>query len=236
MTDKSIKFYNNIIYGVDESNLYFRELGSDSESVFLENLKTQPEDWIYRNKKIYYERNSLGHRCKDINRLEKDFILFLGCSITEGVALALEDTYSFVLAKQLDIDYYNLGIGGSGIDLLSLNLSLWFSKIKKIPKLIVIQWPEVYRRFEVEGDDILLLGSWTKSKNFNNEILGNSFDHYYYVLKNITISQIESLGIQYVDFDIREIKYLDHARDLKHPGIKSNQEISTLLYNKIKSF
>lgn len=235
MTDKSIKFYNNTIYGVDESNLYFRELGSDSESVFLENLKTQPENWIYRNKKICYERNKLGHRCKDIDDLEKDFILFLGCSITEGVALTLEDTYSFVLAKQLDIDYYNLGIGGSGIDLLSLNLSLWFSKIKKIPKLIVIQWPEVHRRFELEDSDILLLGPWSKNKNFNNEILGNSFNHYYNVLKTITISQIESLEIPYVDFDISEIKYLDHARDLKHPGIKSNQEISTLLYNKIKS-
>jgi hypothetical protein len=235
MTDKSIKLFDNIIYGTDEHNLYFRELGSDTESNFLQNLKKQPNDWIYRNKKINYLRNNLGHRCKELDKLDNDFILFLGCSITEGVGLAIEDTYPFLLSKKLNLDYYNLGIGGTGIDVLSMNLSLWFSNIKKPPKMIVIQWPEIYRRIEIENKDITLLGPWSTDDHFKNEILGNSFNHYYNVLKTINISYINFLKIPMIDFTNEEIVYLDYARDLKHPGIDSNKNISDFLYNKIKS-
>jgi hypothetical protein len=236
MTDKSIKLFHNQLYGVDETNLYFRELGSDSEQNYKKNLKTQDDSWIYNHKQITYVRNSCGHRCKEIHELNEDFVLFIGCSITEGVSLSLEDTYPYVLSKMLNTDYYNLGIGGSGIDLLSFNLVSWFNHIKKRPKFIIIQWPEIYRRFQKENNEIALLGPWIKNKEYELELSGNSLEHYYFLLKDIIQLYTNQLNIPVIDFNISDIDYKDYGRDLKHPGILSHQYISTFLHNKIKSF
>jgi hypothetical protein len=45
----------------------------------------------------------------------------------------------------MNCDYYNLGIGGTGIDVLNYNLVTWFAKIKNPPKLLVVQWPNRVR-------------------------------------------------------------------------------------------
>jgi hypothetical protein len=112
----------------------------------VENLKSQPADWYYRTNKISYVRNSNGHRCKEITDIDLDnYILYTGCSHTEGIGLKLEDTYPYLLSQKLKCDYYNLSIGGTGIDAVNYNLSMWFAKIKKPPKLLILQWPNVTR-------------------------------------------------------------------------------------------
>jgi hypothetical protein len=108
----------------------------------VENLKSQPADWYYRTNKISYVRNSNGHRCKEITDIDLDnYILYTGCSHTEGIGLKLEDTYPYLLSQKLKCDYYNLSIGGTGIDAVNYNLLMWFAKIKKPPKLLILQWP-----------------------------------------------------------------------------------------------
>ena len=66
-----------------------------------------------------------------------NYILVIGCSQTEGIGLKIEDTYPYLLSKNLNCDYYNLGICGTGIDVLNYNLVTWFTKIKKPPKLLI---------------------------------------------------------------------------------------------------
>jgi|688.fasta_scaffold148988_4 hypothetical protein len=123
-----------------EHNVEFS--GSDSEKLYIDNLKLQPDDWYYRTHKISYVRNSNGHRCKEITDIDLDnYILYTGCSHTEGIGMKLEDTYPYLLSQKLKCDYYNLSIGGTGIDAVNYNLLMWFAKIKKPPKLLILQWP-----------------------------------------------------------------------------------------------
>jgi DNA polymerase III alpha subunit len=59
--------------------------------------------------------------CKSINIKIEDidlnnYILFIGCSHTEGIGLELQTTYPYLVSEELKCDYYNLGLGGTGID------------------------------------------------------------------------------------------------------------------------
>ena len=65
-----MKFYNDFI-GEDANNikLNFLHGNGDSEENYLANLKTQPDDWYYREKKVEYAFNSYGHRSKEIKDL-----------------------------------------------------------------------------------------------------------------------------------------------------------------------
>jgi hypothetical protein len=120
--------------------------GSDTAERFIANLKLQPEDWYYRNNPISYSRNKNGHRCKDIEDIDLDnYILFSGCSHTEGIGLRLEDSYAYLLSNKLNMDYYNLAVGGTGTDAVNYNIATWFAKVKKPPKLVIVQWPHHVR-------------------------------------------------------------------------------------------
>ena len=118
----------------------------DSKENYEKNLKKLPIDWEYRNKKINYKYNQYGHRSVDPSILSDDYFLFTGCSITEGVGLKLEDTYPYIVAKYYNKDYYNLAVGGSGNDLLTLNVLSFLLQFKK-PSKIFIQLPEENRYF-----------------------------------------------------------------------------------------
>jgi hypothetical protein len=82
----------------------------ESEENYKLNLLSQPNDWEYRTKQIRYKYNSLGHRSCELHELPKDYLLFAGCSFTEGIGLKLEDTYSHIVSQQLGLGYYNLGL------------------------------------------------------------------------------------------------------------------------------
>lgn len=247
-----IKLYQNKIYGSGYTDPEFSLIGADSKNHFEDSLKTQPDDWEYRTKRVLYKRNSLGHRCKELSELDDNFILFIGCSLTEGVGVALEDTFTYKLAQELEMDYYNLGLAGSGADLLSENLSLWFKNIKKIPKLIIIQWPAPNRHYQKFQEGLTPVGAWiaerydlvpesvkkaTKYDFVNEDIIeqfvtacdAGYFEHYYNVLQTITRNYLSLLNVPYIEFTDEEIPRVDVGRDLIHPGTKSNQQLSLYL-------
>lgn len=247
-----VKLYQNKIYGSGYTDPEFSLIGADSKNHFEEHLKTQPSDWEYRSKQVLYNRNSLGHRCKELNTLSDDFILFIGCSLTEGVGVALEDSFTYKLAQKLNMDYYNLGLAGSGADLLSENLSMWFKNINKIPKLVVIQWPAPNRHYQRFADGLTPVGAWinvrydvvpdevkraTKYdfvnedviKNFVNACDAGYFEHYFNVLRTTTLNFLDCLGIKYIEFTDSDFPKLDVGRDLIHPGTKSNEALAEWL-------
>ena len=218
--------------GISEFGLY----GQDTKQVFVSNLKSQSQDWIYRTKRVLYNRNSYGHRSKEITELDKDFILFLGCSITVGSAVTLEETFPYLVSQKLGIDYYNLAVEGSGYDLVSFNLSEWFKHIKLKPEAIIIKWPQTVRTFRAYQNNIVPIGPWTcKSdigdrissddwKNFECVITTDYFDHYSSILRNTIISMLEFQNIKVVEVDA--VDPVDYGRDLKHPGTKTHELFS----------
>jgi hypothetical protein len=141
-----LQLYSNQLIGYNPHFKYEIFSGTDTEELYKKNLKNNPIDWYYRDVNITYERNSCGHRCKEIEEVDFDnYILAVGCSFTEGVGLEVDKTYVSVLAEILKCDYYNLGVGGSGIDVMFHNLFVWLASQPKKPKLIIVQWPSAER-------------------------------------------------------------------------------------------
>jgi hypothetical protein len=245
MEQNIIKFFQNQLYGSTATNLNFSKFGSDSYEEFEKIAKTQPSDWEYFTKEITYQRNSYGHRCKEIADLNSEFILFVGCSLTEGISLAIEDTYAYKLSKDLNIDYYNLGVSACGPDLTSLNISYWFKNIKRVPKFIVLQWPAVNRKFErIEENSLIPIGAWIIDRfnfvdeklkqNFISGVDSNYFSHYFDVLRLTTIAYLSALNIPVIELFADDFDRIDLARDLTHPGIKSNDRIVSIIKSKLQ--
>lgn len=248
-------------YHPTEHNVDFS--GSDTAERFVENLKLQPEDWYYRNQPISYNRNKNGHRCKDIENIDLDnYILFTGCSHTEGIGLRLEDSYAYLLSNKLNVDYYNLAVGGTGTDVVNYNIATWFAKVKKPPKLLVVQWPNHVRAtvklFEnthnYVPDPWINHGIWSTrntSNNKNHKEIGNFLtsgeDMGYFkslrtlaktLVHNIAQCPIIEVTTGYDDINAGEhkLKQIDNARDIPfgHMGIQSQLINLQLLYQKVE--
>jgi len=255
---------DNLIYTDDfigfpkNKNISFSH--SDNEINFKASLRTKPMDWYYRDNPITYIRNSLGHRCKDIKDIDfNNYFLTTGCSNTEGIGLHLEDTYPYVLSKKLNCDYYNLGLGGTGIDILFYNLITWLCKVKQKPKFVVLQNPD-YTRFSLkEGSTIGKGGPWiadnsnlsladqSKLKFF---VLGDEikyFEHQYEMKKkmikniiDVPVIDVYFPGIISTErFQLEHVlflnKIIDKARDNSHSGRLTNKEISSQILDKLQT-
>lgn len=207
----------------------------DDEQRYLENLAVQPKDWYYRTHKVTYSYNSLGHRCKNIEDIDTDnYILFAGCSHTEGIGLEIQKTYPYIVSKRLKADYYNLGVSGTGIDVMTHNLTMWYKTVAKPPKALVIMQPEPTRfvtsieqdylheryssdglmdtaRFIVDGDQI---GFFETRYRLQMMLIYRLFDQ----------CPIVEMAWQ-PDEDKEEVinlTWIDLARDTAHSGIISN--------------
>lgn len=242
------------------SDLSYEEFsGSDDKKLFNDNLKTMPDDWYYRNVKITYKRNSWGHRCKEFADLDKsNYILTVGCSLTEGIGLELEKTYTHVLAEKLGCDYYNMGLGGCGIDIVKHNLTMWLATIKSKPKLIIMQWP-YWGRFshfdsQPTGVDISKNILRPESAHSPNMQVTRMLDcgesiNYFETVETLVKIQIDALvmhtynipmihaGLPYgnripqkFEHKFVNMKRIDYARD-NHFGIESNKLTASNLYH-----
>jgi hypothetical protein len=229
--------------------------GSDSYENFIKNKQKDP-DWYYSNVKITYKRNSLGHRSKEISEIDFDnYILTTGCSHTEGVGLELDKTYSYVLGQKMKCDYYNLGIGGTGIDVMIHNLTVWLNKYKK-PKALVVQWP-IWSRFvrfaedpdkykEINKLTLLAQGAWVDNDDDSHMLILGQQNHYFKTVEKLAKIKIDTYNIPtiYVSHSIYPksntyedavlIENHDSARD-GHSGIKSNEQVATQIYEKLKN-
>ena len=78
--------------------------------------KCRPGSHVYRDRKrfFHYQCNSLGFRGPEWRRNRKETILLLGDSQTFGANLPYEKTYAFHLARLLNANILNSGIGGYG--------------------------------------------------------------------------------------------------------------------------
>jgi len=82
--------------------------------------------------------NSNGHRCKELSELNlQNYILFVGDNANLVLDLPIEETYPYLIAKELKSDYYNLSVFNGGMDSIRFNLVSWYFKYKQKPKAII---------------------------------------------------------------------------------------------------
>jgi hypothetical protein len=242
-----MKFHNKFI-GIDSSAQVLLFSGGDQEIAYDRNVLTQRSDWYYKNKTIEYFYNESGHRSKNIANIDLDnYILFTGCSHTEGVGLELQKSYPYVTSELLQCDYYNLALGATGIDVMMYNLISWFSTIKTQPKAVIIQWPDYSRFVTIQsGLNIQPCGTWSTDPDIITGILSDDKSKASFtrsLLAKRLIETVISCPIHYVtvksqiipdNIDSIEFTKLDLARDLAHFGIESNKKLAELLVDAIK--
>jgi len=239
--------YNDFL-GSDNSNITLDFVGGDSKQQFNKNVLTQPIDWYYHDKKLTYSFNNQGHRSKNFKDIDQDnYILFTGCSHTMGIGLELEKTYPYIVSKKLGVDYYNLALPATGIDVVEYNLLTWFFTVIKKPKLIIVQWPDHsrYIEYDFQIQRGLERGSWNTEPDKFPFIVNAEDTGMFYARKSMTYTLLDTCSPSTMipfnfgnqqDYGIHDLHMptLDKARDLSHAGIKSHEEFTKTLLNHIE--
>ena len=102
-------------------------------------------DSQYSDTNVKYTFNEMGYRTHPFNTIEKDFILCMGCSYTEGIGVSDEDTWPAKLEKASGMQSINLGMGGGSTQSIMINSTQWIRSGMPKPSAVVIQIPEVTR-------------------------------------------------------------------------------------------
>ena len=142
----------------------------DNEDLFKRNLKKIGSTWHYAKKFVYYQNNSLGYRTKELDYYkDKDFILVLGCSHTEGIGQSEDETWHYHISKKFNVEILNAGFCASGPDMQMLNSFLFLENSKLKPKAVIIQWPHL-SRVMFKGDLLkrLLLPNFNVGLNYKS--------------------------------------------------------------------
>ena len=253
MNNKIIKTYSRCsttgIYGSSLKNKKLKFFDTDDVETFKTYKKKK--NTVYNASDIIYSINSLGHRSVETNKLGKEYILFTGCSHTQGIGLPLQETYADIVAKNFNMPYYNLALSGSGNDLIFINISKWLKYFSSKPKLIVIQYTYRERFYRELGDCIELIGPWNFEKlpletrhnfiNYSTDVqLG---EESFRKNKELVLNFLSILGIKCIEIppanmgsiENIEFKILDTARDLLHPGKQSNIILANEIIRKIQT-
>lgn len=242
----------------DGKDSYFS--GSDSEELYLKNLERFGNTWRYANRPIFYKRNRLGYRCKELSEIDNDnFFLTLGCSHTEGSGHFLEDTWPYLVSDMLHMDYLNHAKGGGGPDLVYINSVLFLKNSPVKPKFVVIQWPDP-ARFMYKNLNILRLSGINfpgpeKVKELFDMLIKHD-SHLFNTYWAYTTTQLlwKLAGVPVVNWDTHEIYLKDlginhdlvvplhaedlipenRARDIMHYGPAYYQRVSLILVDYIR--
>jgi hypothetical protein len=233
-----MKFINDFV-GYHPHNVTERFTSGDSEEQFKRNLASQPADWYYRNADITYSYNEYGHRCKNVAELDLDnYVLFTGCSNTAGVGLELEKTFPYLTANDLGLDYYNLAVGGSGVDIMTHNLIMWIHTVKKLPKALVIMWPQAARYARLKGNNeslCLEVPSFATSPDSEEfMVIGDKINFF----ETVRCMSEKIINAAYTCKTIHLQPYHlyrdDRARDLGHAGIPSHRLVADSLVQTLR--
>ena len=107
----------------------------------------------------HLQLNNRGHRCKDIEDIDlRNYLLFAGDNVGLDFNLPMEETYPYLVSRELNLDYYNLSIFNGGIDATKYNLITWFTQTKYQPKALIVS-------FEFINAIMICDGTF---ENFNN--------------------------------------------------------------------
>ena len=239
------------------SSVYYMDDSLDSEEAFLKNKESLTEDWYYYDKPVEYSFNEFGHRSKSVKDLDlTDYVLFSGDSHTHGTGLHLEDTYSYIVAKHLQKDYYNLAYDAFGPDAVFYNTLLWLNKYNK-PKRLLFQVPYPNRYLtQTDEGEILLEGPWSINDQMKLLKVAHSLNYLstrYRLSLNLLRSKCEQLDVpityisfrnrngveQYNTFTVSDIddfvfaKKEDVSRDMTHYGSITNRNLAQDIIKKI---
>jgi len=202
-------------------------VSADDEHRYLKHLETNWDElnehgWIH-HPQFTYKFNSHGFRSDEFS--DEPSVLFLGCSHTIGIGMPAEDTWSRIVAKELNLKCFNLGIGASSND-TAFRLAHHYIPLLK-PQLVIWLSTDLSRvELHTADERVEPCGPWTLDR-------GRFFDHW--LINPINSDMLflkNTLAIEYIcktnniklfhERVYNVMKQYDLARDLMHFGKKSN--------------
>jgi hypothetical protein len=245
-------FFENSIFSDKEKNIYNKTLhwyGTDKEEWY------DSKDNLYSKDDITYTYNSHGFRCDSFNIESKVRVVFLGCSHTEGIGIRQSETWAWQILEKIkndtgyNIPYWNLGMGGCGLD--SIIRAVYYYQDKLKPHIIFGYFPTFRKEFFYKNFKDLNPYSIHESELSNNEILIDKRNIIYENEKNMAFLGLvaeknNSLLIWnnidnshyypnnfHYRFDVKLIKD-KKARDKKHSGADANAKFANTIYSQYK--
>lgn len=127
-----------------------------NSDVFVDIPKTTKEGFLFNETGT--DLNSNGHRCKEIKEVLGDdlqfskYFLVLGDNACLHMHKPIEETWPYLLSKQINHQYYNLAIMHGGLEGVRHNLFNWLHVYGK-PKMIYMscEWANCF--LGVDYDD-----------------------------------------------------------------------------------
>jgi len=204
-------------FAMDSQELYIKNLKNDKNSLIENN-------WIRR--KVTYSFNSHGFRCDEFNN--NPTLMTLGCSITCGIGLPIEDTWSNIVSNTLNLRCANMGIGAHSNDTAFRLCYGWIDIIK--PKIVIFLQTFPNRLEVISKDEFINLGIWNADPNdifYNNWTSTYDNDELNKLKNTLAIQNLcNQRNIKFLTFSADDLYShgikADLARDLVHPGTKSN--------------
>ena len=208
--------------------------------------------------KVYYKFNDYGFRCDNFTDcLKYKFrLLFVGGSNTEGMGLNVHECWAKLFHDMVceklnyQMPYWNIAVAASGTDHIARFL---YSVGDLIQPNIIISWLPPIERRERFDSDFYLPGHDTDEKNNVRAFIDDRFIQYQteknFAFINLMLEKWNSTFIYRAshscDYDrldfgfrnminIRDIPDInienDLAYDERHPGVKTNQIFSKLMF------
>ena len=210
-------------------------LPADTEELYLKNLETNwgslnVNGWI-DDPHFTYKFNSHGFRSDEFNH--EPSILFLGCSHTAGIGMPVEKTWTRIVAKELGLKCFNLGIGASSNDTAFRLGHHYIPQIK--PKLVIFLSTDNARTELFSNDHIENWSIWNQTYDptrwgyyIENWILNDANSEMNFLKNKLALEHIcNTNNIKFLHRKVGDVLYnLDLARDLMHYGVKSNKVCS----------
>jgi len=138
---------------------------TDNLMDYKQNLSDNLVPEHYQNASIQYVFNSQGYRTPELDTFkQKQFVLALGCSYTQGVGLYQHEIWCEQLAKLLNTQCMNLGVEGTGLDFNLYQTVNYLNGDYALPSLVVVQNSHGSRRLDITH------GNYSVGDNHETEI------------------------------------------------------------------
>jgi hypothetical protein len=222
---------------------------SDSEERWNTNmanpdLRARLNEFGWTRDNVSYTFNEDGFRADEFTyHRPHDSVLFLGCSLTIGIGMPLEETWAYKVASSLGLRRYNLGVGGSGSDMCFRLAYHWIPRLR--PKYVVMLTPNA-ARLEIldETENLLYIPSHTANSPFYMRWLLHPANADMNRLKSVMGVQTicNSIGVPLIEVPVEDVivprngeRDQSWARDLMHPGNTWNERVTSTIMEKISA-
>ena len=224
---------HNLTYKFNNNDNEMPWVMEDEEKIFKKNLKKFPDKMQYWVENPFtYTVNKYGYRCPSFSiKKTKKRLLTVGCSHTFGQAQPENEIWPRIVADELELELYNLGVPGGSSDTVYRVINKWLKVIK--PDLIIwFNAPNTLSRHEkFDNDTLYNFGPWQTNGRWH---VNDRYQKFYFK-KNFHAVKYLTQGIPLLRQDNWAGSQQQYARDLDHRGQLDHSLLALEILGKVKN-